>query len=186
MAKKQKKETEMTDEAQTNGSGEATNGSAPTQTIAIDNIAFSAPAPYADGDTINTAEAGALNQTLGENLRNNFRKKVADAKEKAGGTLDEAGIAALQAAFAEYAKDYEFAGKRGTRMPVDPVEKEATKIAREKIREALKTKNVDLKTLAEGAFDKLVADLLARKPEYREIAAARIAQMQALAADILA
>ncbi len=161
-----------------------------TQTLAIDGITFTAPAPYNEGHQITQREATALNQLFAENLRNNFRKKVADAKEKALAAGAEAitgeALDALVAEFTTYADEYEFAGKRGSRTPTDPVAKEATKIARDKLNEAFKAKNFDKKTLAEGQFDKMVQDLLAKRPDFTELARRRVEEMQALAADILA
>jgi hypothetical protein len=160
-----------------------------TQTLAIDGITFTAPAPYAEGHTLSVAEANVLNQVFAENLRNNFRKRVADSKEKAKKegheSLPQDVLDSLIADFTKYANDYEFAGKRQSRGPVDPVEREAMKLAREKLNEAFKLKNIDKKTLAEGQFDKMVAELLEKKPEFRELAKQRLASLQALAADIL-
>ena len=181
MAKKTKKvEEPIMDESQTNGEA---NGA--TQSMAIEGITFTAPAPYSEGHTINVAEAGTLNQAFAENLRNNFRKKVKEAKDKSGGLLDQTALDALVAEFNDYASKYEFAGKRTSRASVDPVEKEAQKIAGQKIREAFKAKKLDIKGISDEQFDKMVLDLLEKKPEYRELARSRIEAIQSLAVDTL-
>jgi hypothetical protein len=167
-----------------------------SQTIVIDNLSFSAPAPYVEGDQINVAEAGALNQVFAENIRNNFRRRVADAKEAAktaaeaagqtfDGSLSEEAIAKLTSDFAEYAAKYEFAGKRGPRISLDPVTKEAMKIAKDKIKAKMIELGKDMKSLTSDALDSLAKDLLAKKPEYMELAKVRIEQLKSLAADIL-
>ena len=176
-------QTQSDDLTQTN----AATQSFSTQSIAIDGLAFTAPAPFYEGHSLSSAEANVLNQVFAENLRNNFRKKISDAKAKAqkdGVAFEGELVNALASEFTTYAQSYEFAGKRQTRTPTDPVEKETIKLARDRLREHFKQKNFDIKSLAEGQFDKLVTDLIARKPEIRERAKERVAIMQSLAADM--
>jgi hypothetical protein len=181
-----KRQTPKGNKMTTSDNGQGPKGEAgKTQQLAIDKIVFTASAPYSEGDTINESEASALNQLRAENLRNNFRKKVAAASEAGGGTISDEAMKALLAEFSEYDAKYEFAGRRGPRASLDPVLKEAQNLARSKIREALRKKKQDPKNLPEGAMDKLVADLLAKKPEFMEAAKARVAAAQSIAADIL-
>lgn len=158
-----------------------------TTSITIQGHTFEAPARYAEGHTLNANEANTLNQTLAENLRNNFAsrvKKAIEASEAEGGP--ELDLEALRAEFAEYAETYEFNGKRTARAPVDPVEKEATKIAGQMVAEALRARNIDVKATREsGKFDELVANLLEKKPEIREEAKRRIEATQSVADDVL-
>ena len=58
-------------------------------TITIAGHAFQAPIKYAEGDTLEANEAGALNQTYHENLRNNFAKRVQEALDANGGSLPD-------------------------------------------------------------------------------------------------
>lgn len=154
-----------------------------TQEVTIQGVVFAAPAPYSAGHEINEAEAKTLNQVLGENLRNNFANNVKTEKEK--GELTEETIQALRAAFAEYAAKYEFSGKRQARAPVDPVEREAQKIAKQTITAALTQKGHKVKDLKEGQLDELVSQLLSKRPEIREEARRRISASQAIAAEAL-
>ena len=158
-----------------------------TTPITIQGHTFEAPARYAEGHVCSLNEANTLNQTLAENLRNNFAsrlKKAIEASEAEGGP--ELDLDALRAEFAEYAETYEFNGKRAARAPVDPIEKEATKIAGQMIAEALRAKNIDVKAAREsGKFDELVTNLLEKKPAIREEAARRVAATQNVADDIL-
>lgn len=88
-------------------------------TITIQGYEFDAPSPYAEGHVMLANEASALNQTFAENLRNNFAKTVATAKEANGDKLPADVITALHAEFDDYAANYQF----GVRRPgeVDPV-----------------------------------------------------------------
>lgn len=128
-----------------------------TQELTIQGYTFTAPAPYDEGHVLTANEAKALNQTYGENLRNNFAKNVTKAKE-----AGEVNIEALRAEFAKYADEYEFAAKRQARGPVDPVAREAQKIARNAISERLREMGKKASDLAEGKMDEMVAQLAAR------------------------
>lgn len=169
----------------------ATNG--PTfQTITIQGLQFQAPSPYREGHVVNAAEASTLNQTLGENLRNNFAGKVRaalDVAEKAaqaaGATapiqLSEEVKAKLASDFAAYAESYTFQGKRPGRAPADPVEKEAWKMGKELVLSHLRKHNFDIKTLADGQLDSLVTQALEKRQDIWEEARRRVDAVQALA-----
>jgi len=131
--------------------------------IEIAGLSFEVADRYSEGHEINENEARALNQTLRENLRNNFRKTAKEEQEK--GTSE----AEIRKMFEEYAEGYEFSGKRQTRAPRDPVEAEARKIARKVVKAALKKQNIDEKTLEEGKLDELI-DAYAAKPDVRALA----------------
>ena len=96
------------------------------KTISISGETFEVSAPYAAGQTINEAEAKTLNQTRAENIGNNFRAAVKKA-------LEEGKIAEVRAAIAEYDASYQFS-MTATRQPIDPIESEAFKIAREVVK----------------------------------------------------
>jgi hypothetical protein len=177
------------------------------QTITIQGYEFEAPAPYTEGHQLTNAEAAALNQLLAENLRNNFRTTVQDAKDKALKAAKDHGSYAegeevplsddnlleLQIAFTKKAEDYEFAGRRGTRAPVDPIEREAYKIAKAWVLAALKkNKNaagepapMDPKSLPEGKLDQYINGLLTKRPDIREEAKRRVSASQSIASEAL-
>src|SRR4249919_972251 len=75
--------------------------------ITIQGQAFRVPIRYSAGHTLSEGEAGALNQTFHENLRNNFAKKVAE------GTEAGVGKDALQQQLDDYANDYQFGVRTG-------------------------------------------------------------------------
>lgn len=140
---------------------------------------FTFPKRYAEGDTLDANEANALNGLLCENIRNNFAKHA----DNEAGLSDEE----LNAKFAEYAENYDFAGRRqSTKAPVDPVAKEAHKIAAAKIDAALRAKGTSRKNLAEGKFEGLVAELIAKYPAITEEAQRRVESAKAIGTDSLA
>ena len=128
--------------------------------ITIGGVEFPVSDVYEAGHEINAAEAATLNQTRRENLRNNFRKNVAKAKENGGLTEDT--LATLQASFADMDSKYDFTGvRRGAGVSRDPVQTEARKIARIIVSEALKAKGIKKDSLAEGALEKKVDEVAA-------------------------
>lgn len=157
----------------------------------IQNIPFEAAAPYAEGQVLNAAEAATLNQTRVENLRNNFagviKKKIAEIeKETPSRTeLSEEEIQSLKDQFATYEAEYEFQGKRASRAPVDPVKREAVRMAKETITAALKAKDMEPKQLADGVMEKLIAGYLEKNPAVMEEAQARVAAARNAASDAL-
>lgn len=103
--------------------------------ITIQGQVFKVPIRYAAGHTLTDGEAGALNQTLHENLRNNFAKKVSEGQE-AGVPLET-----LQQQLDDYANDYQFGVRTGGGgFRGDPVMTLAMNIARELLRSAIKAK----------------------------------------------
>lgn len=132
--------------------------------VTIQGKSFKAQLPYAEGHVLTATEAAVLNQTRVENLRNNFAsfmKRAAEDKE----SPRELG----QDEFDKYQAEYKFGVRQGgTRVAVDPVTREARAMASKAIKDALKKKNVDLKSLPEGKFDELVDGLLEKRPEFRQ------------------
>src|SRR5215831_8883648 len=106
--------------------------------ITIQGQVFRVPIRYAAGHTLNDGEASALNQTLHENLRNNFAKKVVEGTE-AGLTMET-----MQQQLDDYAADYQFGVRTGGGgFRGDPVMTLAMNTAREIVRGAIKEKNLD-------------------------------------------
>lgn len=94
------------------------------RSITIAGASFVIPQPFDEGHICTAGEARALNQLLAENVRNNLAAKV-----KEGG-VD-------QAAVTEYATTYEFSTASVPKPKLDPIEREARRIAKEKIRASL-------------------------------------------------
>jgi hypothetical protein len=137
-------------------------------TITISKRQFTVEPRYAEGHTLKANEAAALNQTLFENLRNNFKTKA-----------DEG---ATQEDFDAYAKSYEFGvrtgGGGGSR---DPIEVEAMNLAREAVRKQIVAKGGKVSDYTAASISEVAAKLVEARPEFREKARERVEQMQAAA-----
>ena len=119
----------------------------------INGIAFEINAPYAEGHVVNAAEARVLNQTRSENIGNNLRAKLKELAE-AGSPVEE-----LQALVTDLDSRYEFtlAEARASRQ-LDPVEKEALKIAKEALKNHLAETGRKLNVAPEGYSEDEWAD----------------------------
>jgi hypothetical protein len=159
----------------------------PVTNITIQGLEFEAPQPYVAGvHTLTEGEASALNQTLAENLRNNFAPSIKSAVaeyRKANGLPDDAEVAvtsldfdALDAAFQKYADEYEFGVRKagGIRTPTDPVAREAHRIALDKVKTALNAKNVKLSSVPKEKMAELVKQVLTKYTEITEEAKRRV------------
>lgn len=129
--------------------------------------------PYVAGQVINEAEASTLNQTFVENIRNNTSTRVKRAQKawleaelaegeephtEANFVPSEELLKEIQA----YADSYAFGVKRISNLePADPVEKEARKIARQQINEALKARGIKFvgkdRQISEDKYEELLA-----------------------------
>lgn len=151
-----------------------------TTSITIQNRTFVVPQPYAEGHVLTAGEASALNQVLAENLRNNFASQIKRAAE------DKENPRVLeQADLDKYAESYKFGVRTGgTKVIVDPVLKEATKMAEVAVKNALKKRGTDLKTVSDENFDELVQGVLAKNPTFMEQAKIIVAARAGAVGDI--
>jgi hypothetical protein len=153
--------------------------------VTIAGEVFKIDTPYAEGHTCTAGEASALNQTRQENLRNNFAKKVKDAKE--AGTFD---LAAFQTQLDEYAAQYEFGvrqGGGGVRGPADPVKREALNIAVAWLVERLKAKGKTIGPKGDHTMAQVresAPAVLEKHPEWVEEAQAIVARRKEMLADV--
>jgi hypothetical protein len=148
------------------------NEATPRSDLTIAGSTFSIPAPFTEGYTLNSREADALNQLLKENVRNNLAPKIEGLTQQA---VDE------------YVLTYEFNVRRGGGggASLNPVEKKARTIARERIQSALKERNmrIDLKTEEGKAWmEEKVAEVAAR-PEIIKLAERQLRDLEKLALD---
>lgn len=144
-----------------------------TEKLVVQGLEFEIPGVklYAEGHQVTANEANVLNQIRRENVRNNVAGKIKAAAEKANvkpedldadsvmiGEGEEA--VNLRQYVTDYFLSYEF-GIRAVRTsePVDPIEREAFRIAKETVRLALKQNNIKVKDLEEGQFENMVEQL---------------------------
>jgi len=141
-----------------------------TKTVTISGQEFTVSTPYSEGQTITAAEAKALNQVRAENIANNFRAKIKEAVE-AGAGLDDV-TAELTAYDASYV--FTLASVGGGRTPVDPVEREAKKIAEGLVANMIKEQKGQTKKdylASEGGAEKF-AEAVAKVMENPKVVAA--------------
>lgn len=144
--------------------------------ITIAGEVFNAPLRYEEGHELTAGEAGALNQTYHENLRNNFAKRVKDAKENGGFNLE-----VLQTEFDEYAKEYVFGVRTGGGPVRDPVMAEAMTIAKSRVRAAIKAKGIKQTDVTAAAVTEAARKFIAKNPQILEQARQRVEEAQAAA-----
>lgn len=152
----------------------ATNGSPDRDQITIQGKTFWVPIRYKAGHTLNDGEAAALNQTLHENLRNNFAKKVNEGVE--------AGLAqeVMQQQLDDYANDYQFGVRTGGGgFRGDPVLTLAMGMARELVRMAIKDKKLSEEEWPAGRVSQAAKALLERQGDDGQIVAAARKQIEA-------
>lgn len=145
--------------------------------VTIAKEVFAIPSRYEAGHTINEAEANTLNQTLLENIRNNLAGKIKKLQEAEGFAGLDSKIAEGEDAgktyrevFQAYADNYEFGVRAsgGTREPVDPVQREARRMAREMIASALKAKGAKVKDLPAEKLEEMIATVAGRDQVQKE------------------
>lgn len=155
------------------------NESTPREEYTIAGKSFSLFQPYAEGHVLTAGEAGALNQTFAENIRNNFAKSVSSAVE--AGTFDQ-GV--FQGQLEDYMSDYEFGVRRGGGGRVgDPVMREALLIAKDLVRKALAKAGIAVKDVGAADITKLAKDTIdsGKYPQIMETARARVEAQSDLA-----
>jgi hypothetical protein len=149
------------------------------KTISIDGIAFEVSTPYAEGHVLTVAEAKVLNQTRCENIGNNFRKAVKDAKEKGGD------MSAVASALREYDASYIFTVGGTSRTPIDPIEAEAIRIAKEVVKAKLAEKGLKVKDYvaneANAAKYDAAVDKIASQDDTLKLAKQRVANKKKVA-----
>ncbi|OYW77664.1 MAG: hypothetical protein B7Z37_02970 [Verrucomicrobia bacterium 12-59-8] len=175
-----------------------------TTKLTIQGFELEFEAPYKEGDVLNANEAAAINQTFGENLRNNFaaiiktkrgeiarandwfaddEKKVPDLEKVTDEMLQEEFDVAAE--FSTYAENYEFGARRagGTRTVVDPVEKAARNIAWEKVKGLLKARNYKLTDVDKDMRERLVGEALEKFPEIKDEAERQVSAAKSISLD---
>ena len=155
--------------------------------LIVSGHTFSVPVPYAEGHTINAAEAHTLNQTRIENVRNNLNARFAKAIKEHGETIPEEHLSVLLAEGQAYAHEYTFSGasRLGPRANLNPVEAAAHKIAKELISAHLRQKKIVVKDLPEGKLEELIKSLLEKRPDITEEAQRRVDAAKSLGTQLL-
>lgn len=126
----------------------------------INGMEFEISTPYAEGHVCSDIEARVLNQTRAENIGNNARAKIKEMQE--GGSSEQEitdYVSELDAAY-----QFTAAGVRASRK-LDPVEREAQKLARELIKTHLAASGRKLSTVPDGMTEEEWEDKLSAEIE---------------------
>lgn len=145
--------------------------STPREQYTIAGKTFNVFQPYAEGHVLTSNEAASMNQTFAENVRNNFAKRVKEASD--AGTFDQD---MFQSQLDDYMDSYEFGQRTGGGGRVsDPVEAEALRIAKDKVRQSLAKQGKKVADYTTAAITQAAKDVLAKYPQIRETARAIVA-----------
>jgi hypothetical protein len=163
------------------------NSDTPRTSFTIAKVNFTIPEPFNEGDTITEGEASSLNQTLRENVRNNLASEIEEVVAKAKAAGEEPNMTALQARVDGYVKDYEFGVRQGGGGRVsDPVEARALEMARDKVREKIRSNpQHKLSNFKAADITNYARQVLEKNPALREQAKQLVEQEQQMAASIL-
>jgi hypothetical protein len=171
----------------------STDASAPI-TIKVQGQFFSFSPRYFEGHVLTSIEADVLNQTFGENLRNNFASRIRDAADKLAENLPDGESArdfseeektVFASEFAAYAESYSFKTPRVGAGPVDPIDAETKKIAKAIILVHLGKKNIKASSLPEGNLEAMIKGLIAKQPQIRDEAVRRVEALKSAGDDAL-
>lgn len=165
----------------------------PTKQITVQGLSLSVIQPFTEGHVITKEESNVLNQTLAENLRNNFasqlKRLAGEAEQKLEVFVQSKSIEEIQQLMDDYIKAYEFGARMAssgrTATIVDPVEKRAMEIAKSKIKEILKKKGYKISTVSAAQLNALAQQLLDRTPAILEEARRQVEAAKEVAEDSL-
>lgn len=154
--------------------------------LTISGMPFQVVPRFSAGHVLKANEASALNQTLFENLRNNFAGKIAAHKKAAeAGEAEMPSLETLQAELDAYAAIYEFGERKASspRVSRDPLEERLHKLATTRIREELVRLGYKLREVPSEQIAGLVKNLIEHPthgPAYRALAEKQLADERAL------
>jgi len=153
----------------------------------INGVQFELSEPYAEGHVCSAIEARVLNQTRSENIGNNTRAKIKEMQE--GDATEQDILDYVAGVDADYV--FTAAGVSASRK-LDPVEREARKLAREFLKDQLSLTGRKLTVAPDGKteeeWEELVAgeiDRLAADDTFVKIAKKNVEARQKQSAQLL-
>jgi hypothetical protein len=145
----------------------------PTQSVTIQSVTFTIPAPYVAGPVeLTEGEAAALNQVLAENIRNNFAGQMKRAAEETPARQ------LTQEDLDKYVESYEFGRRTGGGRVRDPVAAEERRLSLDAIKAKVKSTGKNWKDFTKEQQDAVLARVLA-SGKFREQAERVVAARQA-------
>lgn len=151
---------------------------ASSHNITIQGLVFPVRQIFDEGHELTGVEAGVMNQTRDENLRNNFAAKIKalmkDKKAKTAGDLTDEDKSTLLKEFPTFEEAYEF-GSRGGAREVDPIRKQAMLFATDSVKKALQKKGHKLSEVGADKIKEMAESAVDKYPKFMEKATAVVA-----------
>ena len=142
-------------------------------------ISVTVAQPYAEGHVLSALEADKLNHVFADNIRTSLIAKIKRVAEDK--SVD---VSALSDEFQGFADAYTFT-VRAPRTAVDPVTKEAHKIAKEQVLAAIRRKGGNPADYTAEQLSEYIAKVIQHKPEIMEEAERRVNSSRQIAGDLL-
>ncbi|MGW8177693.1 MAG: hypothetical protein ACWGQW_02695 [bacterium] len=151
---------------------------APSHDVTIQGMIFPVRQIFEEGHELTAIEAGVLNQTRDENLRNNYAAKIKAVMKEEGvedvKDLSDEAKKMLTDKFPAFEEGYEF-GSRGGAREVDPVRKQAILFATESVKNALQKKGYKLSEVGADKIRELATNAVDEHPKFLEKAKIAVA-----------
>jgi hypothetical protein len=142
---------------------------------------------FDEGHELTPVEAGVLNQTRDENLRNNYsaqvKKAMKEAKVDKPEDLPDEAKADLLAKFPTFEEAYEF-GSRGGAREVDPVRKQALIFATGSVKKAIQKKGMKISEVGPDKIREMAEAAVEKYPKFMEKATKVVAARNEAAQDL--
>ena len=142
------------------------------------NITDQVAQPYSEGYVLTSAEAAKLNQVLADSIRSALSAKL---KKLDNYSVDHAEV---ESSFQAFADAYAFSEK-SAKAGIDPILKEANKIAKEQVFAAIRKKGGNPADYSSEQIADYVAKVLQHKPEIKQEAQRRLESSRKIAGDLL-
>lgn len=151
------------------------NTKTPRTAMTLGEVTLQVPQPFEEGHTCTANEAAVLNQTLRENAANNLRKKIE------GKSADES-----QTMLDEYLAGYEFGVRQGSGPRLNPVDAEALREAKERVKDAIRNSGkYKLADFTTKKITEMAQEYLKANPDVRAQAEKTIAARSKVGEDLL-
>ncbi len=151
---------------------------ATSHNITVQGLVYPVREIFEEGHTLSAVEAGVMNQTRDENLRNNYAAKIKAAmkeeKVETASELSDAAQSVLQTSFPTFEEAYEF-GSRGGAREVDPVRKQAILFATDSVKAALQKRGHKLSEVGTEKIREMAEAAIEKHPKFLEKAATVVA-----------
>ena len=128
--------------------------------------------PFVAGHVCTEKEAGVLNQTIVENVRNNKRKQMEEMVKAKASPVE------MQKVVDDYLKNYDFGVRQGGFRTSDPIQAEAMRDARERVIAAYKKKGVKVGDISGKDVSEKALKLIEKNPKLLDRAKRIVAERE--------